>query len=680
MGKRQILCERTGGETKLSTHNDKFVVSGIFSQADTLNRNGRVYSYKLWESILKQPELKRALKDRTMVGELGHPEQLETTPVQISHIVTKLELHSDGTVYGEAEILDTPSGRILKTLYEAGVKVGISSRGYLDEGYNLYPDANNNLMVPEDGYELITFDFVIDPSSPDAYPQIKESAARELNTILCENRSRVNSDIAAFITNTTKGTCLNEDRRHLPPTRKPGKPQKEEQLNDVQKQLAEAVKITNGLRERYLLAEEIISDLVKDRDSLNDAIKDLMDHNDNLESEIDAIEAEADTLWADNQEITRDIQTAVKANANLKAHQGTLSEKIKLISSQLESVSRINRGLRASLAEHAVQLKEAEDKYKTAETANKNFELHTSKLEAENADLEEEVKELQRDLKTVENARNHLEMHNSKLKEENAELAEELAQFQTEFETAEHSDRNLQIHKGEASEYELDNLEMENAELVEENRRLKSDLRRLKAAYNRDIATVDSDSAELLRENRQLRQRLSSPQKRTSKAVLSEMARDFNISVSEVSRIYDACADPETATRLYLKAKRTTKTRTVSESELPHANKGIRNREDSHNEYDSYERAKGISQQLPSLSDEITESVMIDTNELESYYEETNPKNSRPLTSYKPGQDPFDAQTLNEEYDISDTAGMPDFDDSSLMNLITASLNWGNKS
>lgn len=268
------LTESFVCENQFSQQKKGNIVSGIFQKADVRNVNGRLYKYALWEKILNRPDIKAAIKERRMLGELGHPDCVETTAVNVSHIVTKLELLPNGNVYGEAEILDTPSGRILKTLYEAGVKMGISSRGFLPEGSNLYPEGKD-MVVPDD-YELVTFDFVIDPSTPGANPTVKESVKTKLAGILTEGRSRVNSDIASYIetlsaasnkaVRTVKkvgGMKVLSEAKSTPSSSDKFKISDEEAQSSMenQKYVEKLQAIISELRSRYLMAEAVIKEL-----------------------------------------------------------------------------------------------------------------------------------------------------------------------------------------------------------------------------------------------------------------------------------------------------------------------------------------------------------------------------------------------------------------------------------
>jgi len=156
------------------------VVSGTFQKADVENANKRIYPRGLWEKVLKTPEVKDRLENRAMVGEMDHPQSGATALSRISHVVTENELRPDGTIFGKAEILDTPMGRVAETLLRAGVRLGVSSRGdgtVKEEGGKSY--------VNQEDFRLETYDFVLKPSTPGAYPALtEEEQTREDKAIL----------------------------------------------------------------------------------------------------------------------------------------------------------------------------------------------------------------------------------------------------------------------------------------------------------------------------------------------------------------------------------------------------------------------------------------------------------------------------------------------------------------
>jgi len=153
----EIITEGTEGNAK-----KKYYLKGEFSKVNEKNKNGRIYPKNIMLEALNQT--KQMISDRRMLGEIEHPKSPAINLKEVSHVVTKLELNEDGVLYGEAEVLDTPNGEILKNLIESNIKLGISSRGY---GKVI---KKGDLLEVAPGYNLVCFDVVADPSSNNAYP------------------------------------------------------------------------------------------------------------------------------------------------------------------------------------------------------------------------------------------------------------------------------------------------------------------------------------------------------------------------------------------------------------------------------------------------------------------------------------------------------------------------------
>ena len=159
----------------------KIKLKGVFQKADTPNKNKRVYPKKVLEKVIKESQ--EALEERRMVGELDHPPEAKIHLDKISHVITKLEMRPDGVVYGEAEVLPTPAGRILEALIKSNVKLGISSRGY-----GSVKKSKEGLNEVQEDYKLITFDIVNDPSTPNAFPDpVLEHNEVVINTTTLQN-------------------------------------------------------------------------------------------------------------------------------------------------------------------------------------------------------------------------------------------------------------------------------------------------------------------------------------------------------------------------------------------------------------------------------------------------------------------------------------------------------------
>lgn len=146
-------------------------VEGVFAEVNEKNRNGRRYSRKLWDNVLKGDYVKEMLNNRTLFGEAEHPsDRSEISLPNVSHVITDLKLTPEGKVMGKADILDTPAGKILNTLIEYGANIGISSRGM--GTINESPDGE--MWVDENNYMFVTFDFVPMPSVKIARPPVRE--------------------------------------------------------------------------------------------------------------------------------------------------------------------------------------------------------------------------------------------------------------------------------------------------------------------------------------------------------------------------------------------------------------------------------------------------------------------------------------------------------------------------
>ena len=152
----------------------KIIMKGILQKADTLNQNGRIYP----EPILSREvrNYQKFIQENRALGECDHPDSSVVELKNASHIIR--EAHMDGdTCYGTVELLDTPSGKILQSLVESGVTLGISSRGVGST------TQEGDYDVVQDDFQLICWDFVSEPSTPGAFVmrEGKDFSRDELN-------------------------------------------------------------------------------------------------------------------------------------------------------------------------------------------------------------------------------------------------------------------------------------------------------------------------------------------------------------------------------------------------------------------------------------------------------------------------------------------------------------------
>jgi len=138
-----------------------YFIEGIFMQSEKVNRNGRMYERKILFNEADRYNKEYVQKSRAM-GELGHPDGPSLNLERVCHNIVEMTFDGDN-VMGKAKILDTPYGKIVKSLIDDGVKLGVSTRGM-----GTLEEKNGVKMVKED-FMLTAVDVVADPSAPDAF-------------------------------------------------------------------------------------------------------------------------------------------------------------------------------------------------------------------------------------------------------------------------------------------------------------------------------------------------------------------------------------------------------------------------------------------------------------------------------------------------------------------------------
>ena len=151
----EYLVEETNGKKD-------YKIRGVFLQSELKNRNGRVYPKDILDKEVKRYNAEFINKKRAF-GELGHPDGPTVNLERVSHMITKL--YPDGQNFiGEAKIMNTPYGKIVKGLIDEGAQLGVSSRGM----GSLEQRGGAN-YVKDDFYLATAADIVADPSAPDAF-------------------------------------------------------------------------------------------------------------------------------------------------------------------------------------------------------------------------------------------------------------------------------------------------------------------------------------------------------------------------------------------------------------------------------------------------------------------------------------------------------------------------------
>jgi len=157
-------------------NNGKVLMKGILQKADTLNQNGRIYPMAVLEREVRNYQ--KFIAENRALGELDHPDSSVVNLKNVSHVIKEAYLDK-GVVYGTVELLDTPSGKILQSLVESGVKLGISSRGVGSV------KKQGDYHIVQDDFQLICWDYVSEPSTPGAFmlPEGRTVNSNELRKI-----------------------------------------------------------------------------------------------------------------------------------------------------------------------------------------------------------------------------------------------------------------------------------------------------------------------------------------------------------------------------------------------------------------------------------------------------------------------------------------------------------------
>tara|TARA_B100001250_G_scaffold412717_1_gene444676 strand:- start:15883 stop:16539 length:657 start_codon:yes stop_codon:yes gene_type:complete len=182
-----------------------YKIRGVFMQADIKNRNGRVYPMEVLEKEVGKYN-KNFIQQKRAFGELGHPDGPTVNLERVSHMITSLT--PDGKNFmGEAKIMDTPMGKIVKNLMDEGAKLGVSSRGM----GSLNQKGGTN-YVRDDFYLATAADIVADPSAPNAFVEgimegkewvwdngiIKEAEIAEMKQRIDDKSRQKQANIAAL--------------------------------------------------------------------------------------------------------------------------------------------------------------------------------------------------------------------------------------------------------------------------------------------------------------------------------------------------------------------------------------------------------------------------------------------------------------------------------------------------
>ena len=413
-------------------------LKGIFADYKHGTRNSdRLYTEELWDNrVFGSSDVMEALQTKTLFGELDHPEgdRCETLAKNAAITITKLEKRPDeGVIYGEAEILDTPTGRIVKALADSGAQLGISSRGMGEEIYQ----EGKNIIDPET-YDFITFDVVVTPANTKArvslteskhLNKLTESVTREINE--SETQNQLNQ-IKSVLQNTNienKNTLLKQVENKLQTLNKPvnnklTEANKTIALNLLKKRFTEqattleqTIEASNQLAKenKQLIEEKQFLD--ESRTTIKSKLKEAKIQINTLNKNIEDMKTSNKKAISQNtQVLQKQLQIALQkaemlesVNKELQKSNTNLTENNKKLDKQLNNIQEINKQLSNDLDYNNKLLTEMDNKNKSLQnkvkilqeqkqtTQNTNIKLTENKKlqEQKTKQLENKVKELE---------------------------------------------------------------------------------------------------------------------------------------------------------------------------------------------------------------------------------------------------------------------------------------------
>ena len=418
-------------------------LKGIFADYKNGTRNSdRLYTEELWDNrVFGSEDVMEALETKTLFGELDHPEgdRCETLAKNAAISITKLEKKPDeGVIYGEAEILDTPTGRIVKALADSGAKLGISSRGM---GEEVYVDGQN--IIDPDTYDFITFDVVVTPANTKArvslteskqFNKLTENFKKEISESETENQLNQLKTVVETINLNNKDELINLIESKLDTFAKPVSNKLteanrqlaldllQEKYDTLKMQLEESLSANESLSAENAKLIETKTFLESSRDMLQTKLKESLDTNKSLNSKLEESNTTIKELTnqrldesAKNKEIM--LRNRQVANKKVENVENQLKEKInKLEKSNIQKDLEIKK-----LQEVKTQSDEKVNEYSKILVENKKLLKRVKDLEANELNTKNKIQESKilesKKVLSLENKIRELETQNTKLQE-----------------------------------------------------------------------------------------------------------------------------------------------------------------------------------------------------------------------------------------------------------------------
>lgn len=298
---------------------------------------GRRYPKELWEKVFASDVFKEGMNTLTIYGEVDHPfdERLETSLKEVAVVLTEIQMDEDeGVVIATFDILDTPNGRILKTLCDYGSRLGVSSRG---SGEVI--QQNGEPVVDPDTYYFVAFDVVVLPSVVKARPEVVESVATPATTKLMESFQKE-------IESSNDKSHLEIIKYLVESANIPNKESITESIDNKLSHSSEGDNTSSVLLEDLKSSTKRIAELETEIANLKESADTIRDQSEESSQKmIEFLQSRIKRLESLITNRASTIKTLRKSVADLKSENSTLKENLSSTSTKLFNKSVANRML-----------------------------------------------------------------------------------------------------------------------------------------------------------------------------------------------------------------------------------------------------------------------------------------------------------------------------------------------
>lgn len=445
-------------------------IGGIGADSNEPTRNGRRYPLELWQNVEKSEYFIEGMENRCIVGECDHPaERLDYSIPEGAIVLTKYDIQNDGKVYTEFDILDTLPGRTLKTYFDAGCKLGVSSRGL---GEEIMVDGEK--IIDPETYQFYCFDAVVFPAVKSARMELIESTSPKkqqlINSITKEINNCKTLDECLFIENMSKDTNLYLDEiKELLESKKEelSKNDKKDDTQDNTYELAKSIvdkidKKTNKTKEDSQLSDFLKAWLGESKESITDLFNQLK------ESMTDGYIGKS---W--NEVIDKLKQDGYKLDSAYSVHAPQNEENVLLYKDGKTYIANVNKYYDGGYEILKNTIKEENNKIKISGGNNKSDEDTTDELERNPDDNLEILAELQEKLSAGDSKINSL---NIQLEQKNSVIRNLLSKInQNKFIISENAKNNSLLSNSlEELNFKIVSLESKLTEKSKEYTKLES--------------------------------------------------------------------------------------------------------------------------------------------------------------------------------------------------------------